>query len=164
MCTYVTRKCFMKGSPLRSFQRCNSGQKWSNFQGSVAWKLKDCAGLLVLKKKAVQIIGIIVVTWSTSSVTTVLWRKPVISHSGKCSILVPTKSRPPHSSRHPRLLLRLRQLFLDICDSSLPKPQNYPRQRLIDCGASQSCISERFATRHSLPRRILDVPTPILTV
>lgn len=35
---------------------------------------------------------------------------------------------------------------------------------LIDCGASDSCISDRFAYRHSLPRRSKDVAVPILAV
>ncbi|GJE99152.1 polyprotein [Phanerochaete sordida] len=35
---------------------------------------------------------------------------------------------------------------------------------LIDSGASGSCISEAFARRHSLPRRLKDVPTPVTAV
>ena len=32
---------------------------------------------------------------------------------------------------------------------------------LVDCGASSSCISEVLCVRHSLPRRMKDVPIPI---
>ncbi|KAI0037590.1 hypothetical protein FA95DRAFT_1467222, partial [Auriscalpium vulgare] len=35
---------------------------------------------------------------------------------------------------------------------------------LVDSGATTSCISERFATRHSLSRRLKDVPVPIMAV
>jgi hypothetical protein len=35
---------------------------------------------------------------------------------------------------------------------------------LIDCGATDSCISDRFASRHSLPRHVKDIPIPILAI
>ena len=35
---------------------------------------------------------------------------------------------------------------------------------LVDSGASASCISESFSRRHSLPRRLKDVPIPIMAV
>ena len=35
---------------------------------------------------------------------------------------------------------------------------------LVDSGASASCISDSFSKRHSLPRRLKDVPIPIMAV
>ena len=35
---------------------------------------------------------------------------------------------------------------------------------LVDSGASGSCISEVFARRHSIPRRLKDVPVPVTAV
>ena len=35
---------------------------------------------------------------------------------------------------------------------------------MIDSGATTSCISDSFASRHSLPRRLKDVPVPIMVV
>ncbi|KAF5372651.1 hypothetical protein D9615_009824 [Tricholomella constricta] len=35
---------------------------------------------------------------------------------------------------------------------------------LVDSGASASCISDVFAKRHSLPRRVKDIPVPIIAV
>lgn len=35
---------------------------------------------------------------------------------------------------------------------------------LVDSGASGSCVSETFARRHSLPKRLKDVPTPVMAV
>jgi Reverse transcriptase (RNA-dependent DNA polymerase)/RNase H-like domain found in reverse transcriptase/Integrase zinc binding domain/Retroviral aspartyl protease len=35
---------------------------------------------------------------------------------------------------------------------------------LVDCGATTSCVSDRFVTRHSLPRRVKETPIPIMAV
>lgn len=35
---------------------------------------------------------------------------------------------------------------------------------LVDSGASGSCISDAFARRHSIPRRLKDVPMPVMAV
>ena len=35
---------------------------------------------------------------------------------------------------------------------------------LVDCGATTSCISDHFASRHSLPRCVKETPIPIMAV
>ena len=47
---------------------------------------------------------------------------------------------------------------------SFPNQKPISTYALVDCGATTSCISERFATRHSLPRCLKDVPVPIMAV
>jgi len=53
--------------------------------------------------------------------------------------------------------------FISI-ELSFPNRKPIPTYALIDCGASTSCISDRFSTRHSLPRRVKDIPVPIIAV
>jgi Retroviral aspartyl protease len=49
-------------------------------------------------------------------------------------------------------------------------PLRFPNRKpistyaLIDSGATSSCISDRFAERHGLTRRFLDIPIPIMAV
>ena len=47
---------------------------------------------------------------------------------------------------------------------SFPNRKSISTYALVDSGATASCISERFAERHSLPRRLKDNPIPILAV
>ncbi|KAF9489838.1 hypothetical protein BDN71DRAFT_1377742, partial [Pleurotus eryngii] len=35
---------------------------------------------------------------------------------------------------------------------------------MVDCGATDSCISDSFASRHSLPCRSKEIPVPIMVV
>ena len=54
--------------------------------------------------------------------------------------------------------------FLISIILSFPNRKPIRTTALVDSSASQSCISKRFATRHSLPRRLKDTPIPILAV
>ena len=47
---------------------------------------------------------------------------------------------------------------------SFPNQKPIKTFALIDSGANWSCISHRFADRHSLPRVLKDVPVPITAV
>ncbi|THH13139.1 hypothetical protein EW146_g7058 [Bondarzewia mesenterica] len=47
---------------------------------------------------------------------------------------------------------------------NLPNHAPITTYTLVDSGVQTSCISEHFATQHSLPRHLKDVPTPIMMV
>jgi hypothetical protein len=53
--------------------------------------------------------------------------------------------------------------FISVC-LSFPNRKPIHTFALVDCGATTSCVSDRFATRHSLPRRVKGTPIPIMVV
>lgn len=56
------------------------------------------------------------------------------------------------------------EYFLISITLRFPNRKPIHTTALIDSGASQSCIFERLASRHSLPRRSEDTPIPILAI
>ena len=101
-------------------------------------------------------------------------RQAAIKYISEVIYLVSLSSGLPylHSALHSTsLCFRLRFIFkltisfffISVC-ISFPNKKPVSTYALVDCGATTLCISERFATRHSLPQHLKDVPIPIMAV